>query len=359
MPSSLIYFLYLVSCLLSHTFGNSNIITLYFVVLFTGLSLIHLNRKVLLYCLLLLGIGVFVNGLIDGIKLFIFVLVAMLSYHSCLRLMASSEIKIWLLLLLIPLLEIVLQTHSFVFGFARELDTEALYYVSNTMELPLLLLVLGITMINSSKNYSYKIFGMLLLLLDIYTFNRRFVVICIVLWILVKCIPRIGIALAKLYAIFLPILWGFMSLGLIWMSTQSATISGLLTKGEGVRNILTASGRVQGWFLGVKYLFAGPIILGSYGELPREWFYTDIDRYHHVHNTLIQTGLDYGMLWSVLLLLVILKLNITHGRKIVLMALLPTESLFMNMHLVAVIILLIMFENAEVKNTPSNFSVKA
>lgn len=319
----------------------------------------YLTRKVLLLSLLTLGIGVFANGLIDGVKLWVFVLVAMLSYHSRLRLFARREIKIWLLLLSIPLLEIVSHTHSFVFGFARELDTGALYFVSNTMELPLLLLVLGITMINSSKNYGFKIFGTLLLLLDIFTFNRRFVVICIVLWLLVYFIPRFGTAFAKLYAILLPILWGFMSLGLLWVSTQNTTISSLLTKGEGARNILTASGRAQGWLLGGEYLLATPIFLGSYGELPREWFYTDIDRYHHVHNTLIQIGLDYGILWSVLLLIVILKLNIRHGRKIVAVALLPTESLFMNMHLVAVIILLIMFENAQVKDTPSNFSVKA
>ncbi len=301
---------------------------------------------------------IYFNGPMDGVKLFVFVLVALLSSQSRIKFIINGEIRIWFFLVLAPLFEVVLKAKTFSFGFARELDTDVLYFTSNTMELPLILLVLGITVINSSRRYKVQFLGSLLLLANVYAFNRRFVVIGIVLWILVNNLPRVGMILTKMYSVLLPMIWGFMSLVLVWLSAHNSVISSVLTKGEGTRNILTASGRIQGWIFGSKFLFENPIWFGSYGQLPRDWFYTESDRYHHVHNTLIQTGLDYGLVWSFLLLVVLLKLNINSGRKIVAVAMFPTESLFMNMHLVAVIILLIIFENEENKDTFSDYRVK-
>ena len=127
----------------------------------------------------------------------------------------------------------------------------------------------------------------------------------------------------------------------------SHTFDALLTKGEGQ----AVNGKRALARLGESFwlLVDSKPWLSQTAYLPENWFYAESSRYHHVHNTLLQAGLDYGLLIALCMTFYVCRLSRPSTSQLAMLAMIPTESAISNFNLVAVVFIYIIFQRE--KNT--------
>lgn len=358
---NILYLLYFLILLLS-LLGNYDILFYYYSLIPLVLFIVSIKHKYLFLKSILVILTIFfllinLYEINTSIKLSIFFTLIITAAWGKKNTYPVKQSLLTIPLILIPILEILLKSNNLHFGFAREIDTEDLIFSSNTMEVPLIMTLLGVYYIDKGNNYKLKTFGILMLLINLFIFNRRFVIISLFFCLLFYLRPKITKIFIKIYSLLLPAIWVFLVSILNYFLNNYPILSSILTKDEGVGNIEGASGRLLGWFGSFNKLINERPWFSQTLDLPAEWFLNSNDRHQHVHNTLLQAGLDFGLIICFLLVIFLIYKKNLNYYIIIIMSLIPTESLFSNFNLVSIICIYILFNHEKSKNTNSTFII--
>ena len=120
-----------------------------------------------------------------------------------------------------------------------------------------------------------------------------------------------------------------------------------------------ASGRLDGWLGCFDYFIEERPWVTPIADLPSAWISTDSEKYYHVHNTIMQVGLDFGLLAAISCVIVVLLIRVKTSYTLTFIALMATESLLMNFTLISLITVYFFTINDEkVKDIRSHHPVK-
>lgn len=257
--------------------------------------------------------------------------------------------------LFIQLLNVLINVKYFesILGILRNYRLEEAVFIQGTMELPLLFGIVVLYRIGKLEKFTlYSIMYWSIAVLGAILLNRRFLILALIQILLYKRFNRhISRVILGLYVFLLPVFWSFLPLIVLNIANEPIFQKYIELLDISTDKLLEASGRIVGWLESGRLLFSFDDHFLGYGdELPAEWFFTDKTRYHHVHNTFLQLWLDGGYIPLSIFVIGIFKIvkgifwsNCVHviPMVVLLLSLMPSESILMNLNLTTVLTLII------------------
>ena len=343
MNLRLFYPFYLVTSLIGFILEIDHLVTIYLIGFSISVILrnriIHFSTLSLFFTLILI-VGPLSNGEILKVIGIVFSILAITEISRSDRNM-SNFLKGFKFLWIIPLIESVLNSEGIYYGSLRDQGVVDYVFLSNTMELPFVAYV-GLSNYNNKNRFLVHLFLLILFILT----SRRFLLLTNIFLLSRYFISNLlYMRFLLAFTFFFPFI--FLLAGKLISTIRYSLLIDWISRGKGVENIISASGRIKAWINSfLEFIQLNPDNFFGLQKIPKEWFFTNKERYHHMHNSFLQLWVEGGYIpifaLTIFIFLISKRLVESTSYMRIYLVTLPlvcfaTESLFTNVNLILLI----------------------